>query len=750
MIYKYILFLLYSLVLMTNFIFGQSGILVLSPEPRSEISGENVLIAVSLIGAKDLDHNSIALSLDGSDITDQAYVDSDMLSCLLDQVDPGQHKVNLIVDGMSQPVIWDFITTSKDPTVNYSGKIRSSNSMDQVDNQTLNINKLTLDFKGTAFEWLSLRTNLKMTSQENQLYQPRNIYGFSMGVKDILSINMGDSNPRMSHYTMNGKRIRGVDLNLKFGLLNFHFVQGEINRAIQGDPSRAYSYDINTDMVGDKYIALSRAGYTFQQNVTSARLAIGRGEIFQWGLSLMKARDDTNSVDQELSNAEIIYSPDITGSIDGLDSGMVYTIDELGTRAQILDGKDWSGNGPKDNLVISSDLGLNLFSKRLRIDGEVAFSMTNNNIWGGPLTLAELDTLIDDSVDNKLSSFDLSSFPDPADYEQYLIINSNLAPLVPIDINAFGDNSTIDLVDAIFSMPSLAYRGRAITNFYGNYLALEYSQVGSEFNSLANPYIVKNKREWSITDKFKLFNNRLMLNIGYKHQDDDILTSVENVKTQNTLSFGFNAVPGPGLPTINFNYRSINRDNGIDQIVQLTDTTYTDNREKTHTNNIMVNLNHRFDLLWDHSLSGTFVNVEKEDKYTDRSQLFVDPSISTQVINVSLSTRYNSPLETRINITTNSSELSTGPGQRGSQDFLNMGIDANYPFLKKRLLVSSGLSFANGTGMVDMSWLGFKAGLRWSILEDLSLNTQGEFRSKETNGSSKNTIIARMNLEYSF
>ena len=750
MIYKYILFLLYSLVLMTNVIFGQSGILILSPEPRSEISGENVLIAVSLIGANDLDHNSITLLLDGSDITDQAYVDSDMLSCLLDQVDPGQHKVNLIVDGMSQPVIWDFITTSKDPTVNYSGKIRSSNSMDQVDNQTLNINKLTLDFKGTAFEWLSLRTNLKMTSQENQLYQPRNIYGFSMGVKDILSINMGDSNPRMSHYTMNGNRIRGVDLNLKFGLLNFHFVQGEINRAIQGDPSRAYSYDINTDMVGDKYIALSRAGYTFQQNVTSARLAIGRGEIFQWGLSLMKARDDTNSVDQELSNAEIIYSPDITGSIDGLDSGMVYTIDELGTRAQILDGKDWSGNGPKDNLVISSDLGLNLFSKRLRIDGEVAFSMTNNNIWGGPLTLAELDTLIDDSVDNKLSSFDLSSFPDPADYEQYLIINSNLAPLVPIDINAFGDNSTIDLVDAIFSMPSLAYRGRAITNFYGNYLALEYSQVGSEFNSLANPYIVKNKREWSITDKFKLFNNRLMLNIGYKHQDDDILTSVENVKTQNTLSFGFNAVPGPGLPTINFNYRSINRDNGIDQIVQLTDTTYTDNREKTHTNNIMVNLNHRFDLLWDHSLSGTFVNVEKEDKYTDRSQLFVDPSISTQVINVSLSTRYNSPLETRINITTNSSELSTGPGQRGSQDFLNMGIDANYPFLKKRLLVSSGLSFANGTGMVDMSWLGFKAGLRWSILEDLSLNTQGEFRSKETNGSSKNTIIARMNLEYSF
>ena len=149
-----------------------------------------------------------------------------------------------------------------------------------------------------------------------------------------------------------------------------------------------------------------------------------------------------------------------------------------------------------------------------------------------------------------------------------------------------------------------------------------------------------------------------MLNIGYKHQDDDILTTVENIKTQKTLSFGFNAVPGPNLPTVNFSYRSITRDNGIDEIVQLTDTTFTDNREKTHTNNIMVNLNYRFNLLWNHSLSGTVVSVEKEDKFTDRFLQFVDPSISTQVTNLSLSTRYNSPLETRLNITKNSSELS--------------------------------------------------------------------------------------------
>ena len=622
--------------------------------------------------------------------------------------------------------------------------------MDQVDDQTLNINKMTMDFKGSAFEWLTLKTNLKMTSQESNLYQPRNIYGLQLGVKDIITLRLGDSNPRVSHYTMNGKRIRGMDLDFSYGWFNFRFLQGEINRAVQGDLSKAYSFDIDTDDYGEKYISLDRSGYTFTQNVSSARISLGRGEIFQWGFNYMKARDDTSSVDSVLSDAVIFYEANETGSVEGLNSGTAYTIDQLGTMAKVLDGSDWSGNGPKDNLVVSTDIGMNLFSKRVRLDGEIAFSMTNNNIWGGPLSLAELDTLIDDSVDNKLSSFDLSEFSDPSDFEKYLIINSNLSPLVPIDINAFGDSSTVELMDAIFSMPSLAYRGRAITNFFGNYLAVEYGQTGPEFNSLANPYLVKNKREWSITDKFKLLQNRLMLNIGYKHQDDDILTSIDNVKTQNTLSLGFNALPGPGLPTLNFTYRSIERNNGITELVELPDMTITDNREKTHTNNLMLNINHRFELMWSHSLSGTIVSVKKEDQFAERAIDFVDPSMETNVINVSLVTRYGSPLKTSMNVTTNSSELSTGPGQRGTQEFLTANLGAEYPFLGNKILANGGLNYAKGSGMVEMSWFGVKGGFRWRVMDDLSLNAQGEFRSKEVAGDSKNTIIARANLEYSF
>jgi hypothetical protein len=722
----------------------------MSPNPGEEISSNDILIAVSFYRMNGVNPGDIKLTLDGQDITSQAFIDSDIISCLVDNLDPGEHQVTLVLGGPVRPETWSFSVAMKEPALEYSGRIRSGSSVDQIGDQSLNISQVMLNMKGTAYEWLKFRTNVKLTTQENLLYQPRNVYGFSFALQDFATLNLGDSNPRISYFTMNGKRIRGLDANLKLGWFNAHFVQGEINRAVQGASEKAYEYTIDTDDEGTKYLSLGRSGYTFKQNVLSGRLALGRGEKFQWGLNFMKARDDTTSVTQVLDDATIVYSPDATGYVAGLDSGTVYTIRDLGSIVQFQDGANWSGAGPKDNIVLGTDLGIYLDNKRILLEGELAFSLTNNNIWGGPLTLAAMDTLIDDSLDNKISSFDLSGLPDPADYTHILIINSNLTPLIPIDINAFGDSSTVSIDDAVLSMPSLAYRGRAVVNYFGNYLAMEYSQVGPEFNSLANPYLVTNKREFSFSDKLKLLQNRLMITAGYKHQDDDILTTVENVESQNTLSLGVNALPGPGLPTVNFTYRSIDRDNGIDEIVQLTDTTFSDNRENTHTDNLMLNVSHRFELLWSHSMNGTFVMVGKKDQFVDRDETFVDPGISTRVFNITLSTRYRVPLKTTINMNTNSSELSIGPGERGKQDFLTGSLDAEYSFLDNKISARGGLNFAQGTGLVDMSWLGFKGGLRWKITRGLNLNGQGEFRAKKIDGEIKNSLTARANLEYAF
>ena len=101
----------------------------------------------------------------------------------------------------------------------------------------------------------------------------------------------------------------------------------------------------------------------------------------------------------------------------------------------------------------------------------------------------------------------------------------------------------------------------------------------------------------------------------------------------------------------------------------------------------MINLNHRFLLRWNHSISGTFVNIKKSDEYTDRYSNFIDPSMSTNVINLTLATRYDTPLETTVNITTNSSEISIGENEVGEQGFLNFDLGAMYPLLNNKILL---------------------------------------------------------------
>ena len=729
----------------------QDNIIIMSPNPNEEISNNEVLIAVSFYQIDEIIPSEVHLSVDGKEISSRAFIDKDMLSCLVENLSPGKHRITLILGNRMRPKMWSFyITGEKELTSEYSGRIRSGSSVEQINEQSLNISHVVFETKGRMAQGFSFKSKIKLTTQESRLYQARNIFNLEINFKDYAKINFGDTNPRISFFTLNGKRIRGFDIHMKYGFLNFQMVKGKINRAVQGDLENAYTYSIDTKDNGRKFLALERTGYTFEQNLIVSRFALGRGKNFQWGLNLLKARDDTSSVKTKLDGASIVYNPSSFGSVGGLTAGSTYLINELGSNVELKSGEDWSGIAPKDNLVIGSDMGIYLANKKILVEGEVAFSMTNNNIWGGPLTLAAMDTLIDDELDSTILGINLQSFPDPGDYSDWLIINPNLSPLVPIDMNAFDTLAPLPIDQAILSMPSLAYRGKTVINLFKNYLVMEYTQVGPEFNSLANPYLVKNKREMSITDKLKLFRNRLLLTFGYKHQDDDILSSVENVESQNTTSLGINFLPGPKVPNFNFTYRLIDRNNGVDNIIKLTDSTFSDNREKTETKNIILNLSYRFERKWDHNLNATYVMVNKKDKFSNRDILFISPSLFSNVANFTISTRYKIPLKTSINFVLNSSRLSIGPGEIGKQSFFTSGINGEYSFFEKGFRINSGLNINFGNGIVDMSWVGIKLGLNWKISDGFSINSQADYRSKVINNEKKSTLIARINIDYLF
>ena len=174
--------ILFTLLFSFQALLGFTDVIVMNPEPNSEVSGENLLIAASFIGINNVDPGRIRLMIDGNDFTEESFIDNDMVTCLIEFMEPGTHKIDLFFLDMAEPVSWEFTSTAIDDPIKYSGRIKSSSSLDQIDDQNLSVNKLNIDFSGSAMDWLTFNSNIKVTSQENQLYQPRNVYGFNFGI----------------------------------------------------------------------------------------------------------------------------------------------------------------------------------------------------------------------------------------------------------------------------------------------------------------------------------------------------------------------------------------------------------------------------------------------------------------------------------------------------------------------------------------------------------------------------------------
>ena len=100
--------------------------------------------------------------------------------------------------------------------------------------------------------------------------------------------------------------------------------------------------------------------------------------------------------------------------------------------------KSWGGNKPQENLVIGTDFKLLLNRQKFLLEGYYALSLVNKDIWDGALSLAELDTIMGDAKDGKIfGSLDTLGLPNPKSIEEYITINLNLIPLVPIDFILF-------------------------------------------------------------------------------------------------------------------------------------------------------------------------------------------------------------------------------------------------------------------------------------------------------------------------
>ncbi|MCD4828299.1 MAG: hypothetical protein K8R90_02560 [Candidatus Cloacimonetes bacterium] len=457
----------------------------LSPEAAPLPAGEPLIIAISTFAVADrIKPETIAIIFDGDDMTEQAEIAGNMIVLRIDDPGAGTHsyQVSAELNNGRHIVSRRWQTRTKggvafEMPLNITGRIDMSSLMRSFsgddnsgydEDDDLRQADWNINLRGRQ-EWFGFFTRLFITSRQTSSDQSVNRYtvGFTTPFADV---TLGDKSPDYDSFTMSNKNVRGVHALFHSKDFRFYFNYGQNRQAIENVQHTS-----------------------FKRTTLGFRTEVGELDAFQWGISVVKNKDDIDSIDEEY-----FFSIDaVTG-----DSTIVLA--------------------PKDNIVIGTDFLVPIIKRKLEFGFEMAGSLYNSNIYDGVISTEELE---DYGVDVPF---------DPESFESLIVINKNMEPFIP-------------------NMANVAYRAFVNFNMGGNFFTASFSDVGASYNSLSANYLQKDTRTISLTDNVMLFQNQLLLSVGMNLVSDNLSDQKETTNTN--TSFFVQAVARPnGLPTVKLGF----------------------------------------------------------------------------------------------------------------------------------------------------------------------------------------------------
>lgn len=763
----------------------EGDLLILSPDPGQEISAREIIIAASFFSVSDVEESSIKIMIDGIDVTQKAEISDGIIAYTASNFTKGNHQVVIRMDDKNgnviKPLEWDFKVRSIPSTTQnfkYDGDLISKISTEYVGEELLGIAEVHA--KGRfEVEYADLRFDIRRTSRDNPYMQPLDRNLLNINFLKYLDIKMGDFYEYVTPYTLDGRRVNGVSVELDLKYFKAQVINGTINEPIQHSNKIDGGYNLNSsqisiDSLQHPVFELERTGYTFKRNFSLTRLSL---DIFnyQFGVHFMKATDDINSVDQLIGNQERfnVDSSDISydDSLYAIPTGE-YTYNDFVQAVANVNGtvsfseKNWSGNKPQDNLVAGFDFGHIMDKERMKFEFSWNLSLFNRDIWDGVMTRTQLDTALDDTLDGLIGTtydedgkisdgslnVDTLDFLDPLKYEDLFIMNINMLPLLPIDPSTLETNP----ISTIVNMPSSAFHLRLMGNYRYNKFTIQYRQIGPEFVSLANPYLDQNIREFTISDRLTLLDNKLLFNVAYKYRDDKILSTVkEPLKTTN-LSFGVTFMPGVDSPTYVVNVQNIGKDNSKDELEKV-GTEWEDLRENSKTLNTFFSATYPFRLgSINHILNINVNSLANEDLLAeDRKTDYFFQKSDSKTISTALSSMFETPLRTVFSISRTAIQV---PVQNvdGSNSFHELtwtvlNSDGSYSLFKNKLKLNAGLSYLSNSGTTPVTLYGIKGGAEYFVLKGMTASLNGQLQMKTTaEETTLNTSVLLFSFRYNF
>ena len=685
---------------------------------------------------------------------------------------------------------------------NQSGRINNSFSINEINSEKLEVNNLNIDYR-VNFDFLKIRNKIKLSSLSSQYEQDKNRYVSSIKAPYI-DLQLGDSYPYFNQFVLNGYRVRGLNLKIDSKFFDFHIVQGELARFIEGDPyddalvisnintvvdsveiidNDEITYQYDTSYVMD----FSRDNYTFKRNIYGFDIGLGNPKNIFLNFHLMKAQDNiktvskiSNNMPNHLINFQEDYhylinennknyfTSDTTINDDcNHDETITHSIlyNDLLDNLQLIFGnnysanllsKNWIGNTPKDNLVVGSNIKLVLDTEeKMVFNFGASLSLLNQNTWEPVLSIADLDILFDDEEDGMImEDIELPTDINFSDYEDIFKFSFNQVPLLPIDISS----RSIGL-EQILTMPSLAYNIDFAFKYFSHNINLGIKQIGPEYYSLANPYLQQDIREQFINDKFRIFDNRLFINYGFKRTEDGIEIDKKSLSKTDRYDLGLNYYPGYDLPNYSLSFRFLDRDNGIDSLdvftyeqyvgigedgaddlgyMEVSDTTNRRENTASFQTNFNISYNYNLNILNQYYGSHNFLlslsQLDKKDLLFNQNisydSLYFSPRSFNQTMVANIKSKWSDVWNT--NISFNYNFYNYGNNDYYQEQFLRqIDFSTSYYKFKKINMIQLGANFSTANGYLNYYQISSNLNIRFELFKNLffDLNYQYRYRN---------------------
>lgn len=476
-------------------------IIFMSPEANQSYAPSELFLSISLLRASDdVDKAATKVYLDNTDVTSMLLIADDLILFFPNNfnmnIPSGLRTINVELydkngnmyhtSSISFNISRGDVSQISNTPITYNFNLRGESRNENVAKVSTMYNNIGFDGKMDYSDW-TLSTKLYVTSEDVDTLQPLNRYNITLS-SDYLKLGYGDSYPSFPSLFMSGKRLRGLTGGLYLGFFNLEVSSGEVIRKVEGVAEAIYDDTANVfgsnivSLVDGRKAILSRQG-TFKRNVFAIRPSFGKGENFQWGFNYIHGIDEKSSI-------------------------------TFGTR-------------PKENVVIGTDMTIAIDDRRILLEAQTGFSLSNKDITHG--------TLSDDLLDSVFTTFDIETSQIKTIKNilgKFITVNQYLTPLNPQKFSSVGTEAALTL------------------NYFNNYFKVNYLYRGSQFESFGLNYLKTDIKGINVTDRLRLMDNRLFLSVGFESLKDNLQKTKYATVTYNTLNASVSYFPRTDMPNV--------------------------------------------------------------------------------------------------------------------------------------------------------------------------------------------------------